>query len=195
MRCFCLVFFFVSSFSFSQDYKSEIEKDFTDYMQLTCKKDFKKSVEYLIPDYFELIPKKDVIQLLESSFNSSKMDFQLDKVEITYISDVEKVKNQFYVILKYSSQINLKFFGEEDETTEDETTRIEYIKDALKDDFGSENVNYNDESGYFEISTKNKLFVRSSNGKVGWKFLEYREGDEYEEVLKRILPQKVLEMN
>lgn len=188
MNKWLIVLAFITSFSlFSQDYKQNIEKEFSDYLETIVNKDFEKSVGYILPEFFEIVPKDQMIQIMEQSFNNPEMEISLKDPKILNIEDKQHIEDQYYALLSYSNTMIIKFIDEEEESQEFTNA----IKQSFDQTFGSENVKYNEESGSFEIYSVKKVCAISEDGKSAWKFLVLEKNQK--EILKRILPQSIIE--
>lgn len=148
---------------FAQDFKNQIETQFNDYNKLLIDKQFEKALTTYGNDrYLELIPLEQIVGMMNEMFNSTEIDFILEKPHDILISDevIEK-KEQKFVAINYQQNFEMRF-------NDPELARYT-IASSLKNEFGSENVQFDKETGYFLISTK-KAAVANSDDLKNWKF-------------------------
>lgn len=174
---------------FAQDYKKNIETEFTEYLNALVNMDFEKSVEYIAPEFFDIVPKSQMIKLMEQTFNNPTVEFEIKNPKILTINDSEKIANKYYSLLTYSNQMNMKIDSEEEETEDEKTMRINMTKLSFEQTFGSENVKYNEETNFFEIQSQKDVYGISENGETDWKFLVIEKKQKV--ILEKILPKEL----
>ena len=175
--------------------QNTLRTDFTKYLDLIINKEFRKSMDYMVPEFFEILPKEDLIEEMEQTMNNPDIDIELKEPKILEIGKITKVANRFYSKLKYSSMINMKFKGEDEETKENEKMRIDFMQFSLEATFGSENVTYNVETDFFKVYSEQDIIAISDNGKSAWKFLVVDEKDEVQMLfLEQLVPEEVLNL-
>ena len=148
---------------FAQDFKIQIENQFTDYNILLAEKQFEKALtNYENEHYLELVPKDQLVSLMNEMFNSSEINFILEKPHDVVISDeIIEQNGEKFVKIDYQQNFEMKF---------NNPNLARYtIYSSLKNEFGSENVEFDKETGYFLIST-NKVAVGKSRDLQSWKF-------------------------
>ena len=178
-----------SSSAFAQDYKNNIDTDFTDYVNLLINQDFEKSMDYIPEAFFDILPKETLIAVLKKTFNNHDMQIELKDPKILKIQDVRKIEGKYYSELTYSNIMNMKMIGEEDESEEDKELRISLTKRAFEKTFDKNNVSYDEETEFFSIYVVKDVYAISNNGETEWKFLTIEKNQK--EVLKTILPKKL----
>lgn len=175
----------------AQDYKKNIESEFTEYLNSIVNMKFEKSMEYIAPEVFEIVPRSQMIKLMEQTFNDPTTEFQIKNPKVLTVSDSQKIENKYYSLLTYSSQMNMKINNEEEETEDENKMRINMTKLSLEQTFGSENVRYNEETDFFEIQSKKDAYGISENGETDWKFLVIDKNQKM--ILDKILPTELAE--
>jgi hypothetical protein len=164
---------FVSTVTFCQDFKKEIETSFMGYVNALMKKDFDKAIGYISADLFEVIPKDQVKQSLKEAFDNPKMEFQIKKTIINEINNPKKADDQYYALFTYSNTLNIKPLELHDsqKTEEELALKANVIKLSLDQDYGAEHVEYNPQSKTFEVYSEQQVYAISLNGKTNWKFI------------------------
>jgi len=170
----------------AQDYKTEIEKDFAEYLNAITNKEFEKSMAYILPEFFEIFPREQMIQLMDQTFNDPSVEFEFKNPEILKVDDREEIEDKYYALLSYSHQMNMKIYGQEDETAEAKSTRIKLTRMSLEQTFGLENVNYNPDTDFFEILSTKDVYAISDNGERDWKYLVIES--EQIDILEQLIP-------
>ena len=183
--------FAICSVGLAQDYKQNIEVEFTEYLNSIVNMEFEKSMEFITPEFFELVPKSQMIQLMEQTFNNPTMDFEIKNPKILAINDFQKIEGKYYSLLTYSNQLDIKMRSEEKETVEERKLRLNLINAAFGKTFGLENVIYNDEAEVFEIQSQKDVYAISINGETEWKFLVIEKNQKM--ILEKILPKELSE--
>lgn len=172
--------------------KNAIRTDFMSYLQSIIDKDFQKSTDYISPEIFEIIPRQSMINIMDRTFNNPDMEFVLKEPKILEIGKIVKAEDKFYSKCKYSNLMDMKMNSEEDETEMAKEVTINLLKLSFEQGFGEGNVNYNSETGFFEIYSEKIVYAISTNGKSDWKFLV--RDDDQELILKKLIPEKILKM-
>jgi hypothetical protein len=185
------VFFAICSIGNAQNYKNNIDSEFTEYLNAIINMEFEKSMEFITPDFFEFISKSQMVKLMEQTFNNPAIEFQITNPKILTINDSQHIENKYYSLLTYSNQMNIKFNAEDEESSEDKKMRIELTKLSLEQNFGSDNVKYNVETDVFEVQSQKDVYGISENGEIGWKFLVIEKNQNV--ILNKLLPKKLAE--
>lgn len=77
---------------------------------------------------------------------------------------------------------------QEAETETEQKRRINTVKIVLEHGFGSDNVKYNESTGFYEVTVQSQAVAISSE-KLDWKFLVIK--NEQKPFLHRLLPKKL----
>ncbi|WP_149025854.1 hypothetical protein [Polaribacter sp. BM10] len=188
---FTILFLTISAIGIAQDYKNELKKEFNDYLSTIVNMEFEKSMEYIVPEFFEIIPKSQMIKVMKMTFNNPDMEFEIKNPKILKVNDKKEIEKKYYSLLTYSNQMNMKIKGEEGETKDEKTTRINLTKLSLESTFGSENVVYNEKTDFFEIQSQKDVYGISENGEKNWKFLVIEKKQKM--ILEKLLPKELSE--
>ena len=167
-------------------YKENIKTAFVEYNNHIINKEFEKSMEYVLPEFFEIIPKHQMISLLKKTFNNPEMEFKVDKPKNIKIGNATKLSDKYYSLINYSSDIKIKFNNGNKTSDEDEKLSQNLIKLSLEKTYGSENVKFNNKTGFFEIHTNKNAYGVSKNGLTDWKFIVIEKNQK--QIIEKILP-------
>lgn len=185
-----ILFIAISTIAIAQDTKNEIQVDFTNYLNSIVNMELEKSLNYMPDEFFEIIPKVKMLEAMKQAFDNPSMEIEIKNPIILKIDDAQKIENKYYSLLTYSSQMNMKINGEGQETEEDKSMRISLTKTAFQETFGSENVVYDEKSGFFEIQSEKDVYGISHDGKTGWKFLVLEKNQKM--ILEKLLPAQLI---
>lgn len=173
---------------YSQDFIEELEKDFSTYTSMLVEQDFANSVEYLPEALFEIVPKETMIQAMEMVFNNPDMEMNIYGYSDLETYHTRQEENTTYVLFNYSSSLSMKVnLGEEEEEIAE---KKDLYLNAFKMAFGVDNVQFNEETGSYQIQADKKACAISSDGKTNWKFLVLEE--DQAQVIQQILPPSVV---
>ena len=185
-----ILFIAISTIAIAQDTKNEIQVDFTNYLNSIVNMELEKSLNYMPDEFFEIIPKVKMLEAMKQAFDNPSMEIEIKNPIILKIDDAQKIENKYYSLLTYSSQMNMKINGEGQETEEDKSMRISLTKTAFQETFGSENVVYDEKSGFFEIQSEKDVYGISQDGKTRWKFLVLEKNQKM--ILEKLLPAQLI---
>jgi len=182
-----------STLAFSQDYKKEIETKFLEYNNYIINQDFTKSTDFVPEEFYDIVPKEQMVLLLEKTFNNPEMDFNLKGPQIIDISEKEQVEGKYYSLIRYSSLMNMKFKNKDqkEETETERKLRMNLIKLSFEKTFGSNNVKYNEDTGFFEINAQKQAYAIYKYGKTDWRFLVIESKQKF--ILEKLLPKQLVE--
>lgn len=184
---------FAFQLSFSQTPKENLEKDFTTYITLTIEQDFEKSFDYIVDEFFDLFSKEEMIKASKEIFYNPYMELSLEQPEILEIGNIEKIDNRYYSILTYSNLMIMKIYPEDDdESKEDKEMRLGVTKTMFDREFGEQNVTLNERTDEFVVFVEQLVCAVSKNGNNGWKFIALSVSADEKEMLKQIVPEKIL---
>lgn len=193
MKKLMIVIMFLSSIVLQgQTAKENLRYTFDTYINLTMAQEFDKSFDYIIQDLFEIIPRAQMVALMKQIYNNPKMEIHLENPKILSLGAIEKFKGKWYAILTYSNIMRIKVNPEDtDESAEDKAVRMGLLKVSFNKKFGTKNVKYNEETGFFEINVVKSVCCASEDGKSDWKFLTLDKAQQ--KLTKSFLPAEIFE--
>ena len=193
IRITCLLIFLISFAVEAQVENDVIKKDFGAYLEAIMSKDFDASLDYLVEDVFDIVPREALVTVMEQTFNSEDIEFTFGEFTIDAIKEPIVIDSTSYVILNYTSNLSMRFVSPEDEEVTEEDKKMTRIitEAALEQQFGKENISYNESTEFFDIiALKQAVAVKKETYKQ-WKFLVVEKGQPL--LLKAILPNEILE--
>jgi len=173
--------------------KNTINSDFNGYIAAIMKKEFNKAMDYMIPEFFEIIPRSQMIDVIEQIFNDPEIDFKIVEPNILDYRKIIKIENKYYTKLTYSNVLKMRFTPTEVESAEEKELRTSYLISAYNEKYGEQNVAYNPETEFYEITEIKDLIGASQNGISDWKFVVVQK--EQMAILEKIVPQEIIDMN
>ena len=163
-----------------------IKKDFLTYNRLIATKDYTASLKYIPKEVFEIVPEEQMIKLMEQTMNNPDMQFEIKGTNVLTIDSVKKINNKYYSILTYIINLRMRFKDSNDKPdTANAKEKLSYIKMALQNTFGADNVKLDTITGWFDIVANKKACAISANGLNNWTFMVL-------ESKQRLLVDKVL---
>lgn len=169
--------------AFAQNYKVQIEKQFIEYNTLIKEKQFEKALDlYANETFLKIIPKTQMVTVMKQMFDSSEIDFILENPNSIVINDeVIEQNGEKFVAINYHQDFEMKF--------NDPDLAKYTISRSLKNEFGEENVTFDNQTGFFLISTE-KTAVANSKDSENWKFtiIEKKQIP----ILIRFIPEQLL---
>ena len=186
MKPFLTVFLLILTMTAKAQNREAIIAQFMEYSQLIIQKDFDRAVDlYANDELLKKVPRTDLIRMMQKMFSSPEIHFTVYPPEnIELLPTFEQQKGKRYGILTYSQQINMKL-------PDPKKAQHDLILQALKQEFGSENVIYYQDSATYQIITHKKA-VADSRDLQHWKFTVADKNAGA--LLREIYPEKVLKL-
>ena len=186
------LFVFSLTVSIAQNASSEIEKTFTQMNQALVDKDFEGMMEYMAEELFEAVPKQQMIDVLGMMMNNPQLEFVLTVPEVLSVGAVEEVEGKHYAIVESKGQQKMRFFDESGNPMKmGDSPMVAQTYEQMKAQAGEENIQYDEESGFFIITSNQKSIAISEDGSSNWKFLQTDAN--MKAIVANIVPAKILE--
>ena len=177
---------------YAQDYKRNIEKRFDEFYNLIANNNMEQAVEYIPDTFFDVIPKAQMITALKSVMNNKDIDYKILDYKIIEIKDAKLINQNYYSVLSYNSNIHMKFIQVDSlGTPEKKKQRLDLLRAALANTFGTANIKLDEVTGFFMIAAHKKACGISPDGLSGWKFVNIESGQRL--LLDRVLPKEIIE--
>ncbi len=175
----------------NEDYKKNLKTDFLEYHNLLLNQEFEKSLDFIIPEFFEFIPKSKLVLLMERTYNSPEIEFEIGEPKEIYFGDILEIRGKYYSEINYGYDMQVKFVNVEKSENKQENESIQnFYKLRLKETFGSDSVIFDKETDFYHLDTSKKCYAVSNDGKSEWKFIIIEKGQEY--IWDDILPKELL---
>jgi len=189
---FVIALIFLPLLGHAQDFREEMEKDFTRYVDHIIAKEFNQAMDYTYEKFFELIPRARMVEMMTATFNDPEVEYELFRARITETGQPVRLNHEFFAILRYNSIIRMKFLqGESPETQEEFEQRMQLTRLSLEELFGPENVFYEAETGFWRLTSLKNVCAVSRDGISDWRFVVLEK--EQLPYLKQILPEQILD--
>jgi len=187
-----LLLIFSAYIGLAQGYKEGIKKRFGEFYTLIAAGKTEQSMEYIPDAFFTIIPKEQMVSMMKSVMNNKDLDYRILDYSITEVKDSTMINNNCYSILKYTSNMTMKFknidtiraAGKRKET-------LNLLKISLGNSFGVDNVKLDEPTGTFSITSHKKSCAVLQNGQSEWKFINIEARQRV--ILEKIIPKEIIE--
>lgn len=183
-----LALFFGYTLIFSQNAKSQIEKDYMEYSRLILDNKMDKAFDYVNPKLFEVFPRETMVKLFETLFNSPEMEYKMALPKVVEIGEIKKIDGVDYAKLKTISPMEMKINSLDAKNSE----QVSLYQGAFEQEFGKGNVSFNKESGFFKITAHKDVVASSTDNQKSWKFIA-PDNEAMTSFLESILPKEMLQ--
>ena len=164
----------------------ELKKYFELYLEQLENLDTESIIEMTYPKFFITINKTIFKHYINTLLTSSHIAIESFDTNITDISKVQKFDNGEFAQLKYRTSIKLAFI---DPNLYNDELSLRVLNDVLKDKYGKENIEINDENRTIIIRKDEKL-LSIKEKEMEWKFIG--DNKEYRRLYPQFLPLDIL---
>ncbi len=178
---------FLLNIGFAQS-EDAIRKGFKKYQDFLKAGEYEKSMDLVYPKLFDLVPKSTLLDAIKSTFNDPNLEIEMGDGKILEIGKAQKVEGEYFSFISYESVIKMKANASGE--AEQEAINVQ-LKANFEENFGANNVSYDEETGFFTIKVKEQSLAISPNGKDSWKFLTLQKNQLM--LMEQILPAEILE--
>ena len=184
---FILIFTTVSIISCAQNGNKEIENQFIGFTNDFINKNYDSYLKKMNQTFFEKIKKEDFVAMMKSSYENPMFSIKSEPVIIKSISNIEKIKDNYYAEISYSS--NIDFELNDNLSEEQKKTLNQKFLESFNLVYGEKNVK-NVKVGKIEIVAHKKAIANSNNNK-DWYFLIMEK--RYYEYVKDFYPKEIID--
>jgi hypothetical protein len=184
---FILIFTTVSIISCAQNGNKEIENQFIGFTNDFINKNYDSYLKKMNQTFFEKIKKEDFVTMMKSSYENPMFSIKSEPVIIKSISNIEKIEDNYYAEISYSS--NIDFELNDNLSEEQKKTLNQKFLESFNLVYGEKNVK-NVKVGKIEIVAHKKAIANSNNNK-DWYFLIMEK--RYYEYVKDFYPKKIID--
>ena len=184
---FILIFTTVSIISCAQNGNKEIENQFIGFTNDFINKNYDSYLKKMNQTFFEKIKKEDFVTMMKSSYENPMFSIKSEPVIIKSISNIEKIEDNYYAEISYSSNIDFEL---NDNLSEDQKNILnQKFLESFNLVYGEKNVK-NVKVGKIEIVAHKKAIANSNNNK-DWYFLIMEK--RYYESVKDFYPKEIID--
>lgn len=159
------------------------QKDIQNYLNAYNTTDWERVTGMIYPPFFNAVSRNQIIQTLRILDSiGMKRTFTLKNVE--KVSDVVVNGNEKFCLVNYNTQIIIVI-------NRLQIANIEKFKEDFAEDFGEENVVYDEKNLRFTIEANQKIIAASNKDSDNWKYIELNNEHAVDRVLL-IMPKEVL---
>ena len=184
---FILIFTTVSIISCAQNGNKEIENQFIGFTNDFINKNYDSYLKKMNQTFFEKIKKEDFVAMMKSSYENPMFSIKSEPVIIKSISNIEKIEDNYYAEISYSS--NIDFELDDNLSEEQKKTLNQKFLESFNLVYGEKNVK-NVKVGKIEIVAHKNAIANSNNNK-DWYFLIMEK--RYYEYVKDFYPKEIID--
>ncbi len=175
----------------STNYQTEIQRDFRKYNAFIIDEEYEKSVNYMPEEFFDYIEKEDLIQAMKNTMNNPDILAELEMPKNIICSEPKEAESKHYSRITYTSELRIKFLDDEKlESEEEKRLQKKWVRTALEERYGADNLSYNTETEYYTIHSAKTALGISKDGIENWRFLLVEP--EQEAIIREIVPEVIL---
>lgn len=163
--------------------KEKFREDITNYLDAYNKTDWERVASMIYPPFFSAVSKKQIIETLRH-LDSVGMKRTFALKEIEKISEVVVNGTEKFCLVNYTTLIVAVI-------NKEQWVNIEKFKEDFEEDYGKENVVYDEKLHQFTISAGQKIIAASNKESDNWKYIELNNEHAIDRVLL-IMPLEVL---
>ena len=184
---FIFIFTTVSIISCAQNGNKEIENQFIGFTNDFINKNYDSYLKKMNQTFFEKIKKEDFVAMMKSSYENPMFSIKSEPVIIKSISNIEKIEDNYYAEISYSSNIDFEL---NDNLSEEQKNILnQKFLESFNLVYGEKNVK-NVKVGKIEIVAHKKAIANSNNNK-DWYFLIMEK--RYYESVKDFYPKEIID--
>ena len=183
-----LLFAFVitSATAQSKDQKA-IKKVIAKVIELNEAGKYKESLDYTYPGLFELVSRELLEEELDKILgDNGELTIAMKNFDMGDVGEVISTSSADVAITPYSFTLMMTFKEEMDATT------LGFVAEALKNQFGADNVDIDEETGTLIIDNQSRMLAIKENGTNDWTLLELKQ--EQIEMYELILPEDIYKL-
>lgn len=160
---FCMLFI-LTACGTNDKVKDRFKSDIIEYLDAYNKTDWEKVTSMIYPGFFSAVSRNRIIQTLKT-LDSTGMKRTFTFKYIDKISDVIKEGDRQYCRINYSIDLRALING-------NQIGNIEKFKEDFEEDYGKENVVYDDKLFQFTIKARQSVIAVANTGSENWKYME-----------------------
>jgi len=164
-----------------KSHKEEIEERLMTYLDLMNSGQFEKMLDITYPKLFDIVPKEQMLKMMMEMFSDEEMKMSMSDMKIVKVhNNLVKTEDEDFTLVDYKVKMKMALSGEALEA-------IDFIKAALKNQYGPESVTYDKEDTTLIIDAINQMVAIKQNDK--WYFVE--NGKQQEPIIKMLFDEKI----
>ncbi|NOU61470.1 hypothetical protein [Marinifilum caeruleilacunae] len=158
-----LALVFTTAFA-QKNLKNRFEKDLINYTTAFNNKEWNTVTDMMYPRIFEKMSKDNMIMLMEGMDNMG-VKMTTDFKYIDRISEVVESGNEKYCKIHYYGVVKVKLSGLMSQGSG-------LVQPKFEQEFGKENVKYNEESNSFTIQARRSMLAVANKNSSNWKYID-----------------------
>ena len=177
------VILLITACSVKENLQDRFKADIDSFTGAYNKADWDKVTSMMYPKLFTVTSKEELINTLKS-LDSSGMKTQIKVNSIDSISPEEISGEEKFVLINYSTSLQIELAGELLE-------KKDLIKAGFEAQFGTEKVKFDQAKNLFTIEARQKMIAVTPKDKNDWKYIEHdtAQGDY---ITRMLLPEGII---
>ncbi|QNR24095.1 hypothetical protein [Croceimicrobium hydrocarbonivorans] len=173
------------NFSHAQSDAQAVKDGFNKYQVLLQEKKFNEAMTYIYPELFTLVPKEQLLKILNQTFSNPMLEVKMGESKVTKTGQVQEINGKKYMIITYKGVTQMKPGG----NAEQQALLKDRMQAGFNEQFGAENVTYNESTGFFTIHMEKEAVAISTDAK-NWTYLSIEAQQKL--MIEKILPAEIV---
>lgn len=152
------------------------------FLELMEAKNYTGTLDFIYPKFFEHSPKQAMFQTF-AMLEKSGIELKFNDLEILEIIALPREGGIDYALVKYRLNMELPL------STDELKAYAALMVPILQNEFGSDNVEYNQKENYIKVTGEKFLMAVKDPNYNDWMFLIYDES--FKEALAKTIPAKI----
>ncbi len=163
----------------------QIVKRVKEYTILVENKKYDQVLEYISPKLFEVVKKETMLDFFEKTMNTQEFEITFDSFDIKSVSKPFQFDEDIYSNVETKSTITMKILNEELKEN------IGLFVAVMAEQFGDENVRYNEEAESVTMKKDSNMLAIQYQGNKIWYFITIDNKDQ-QALAQMIIPEQVI---
>lgn len=168
--------------SFSAAEEAAIDQRVNSFLKTIEKRDYTKLLDFIYPPIFEHTSKESMFQFF-SLLQQAGIELQFNKLQVKNKTSIDRLDGVHYGLISYAFEMEVPLVNEEVKAF------APMLIPQLKQNFGKENVIYNQSEGFIRINSENFLIGVDNPAYKEWLFILYDAS--FASSIKKIIPESV----
>ena len=165
--------------------RNEINKTFDKYIEATKSENLEEQLDYYHPEIFNHFS-KDSILLAFEMIKSNPM-VKVGNEKLVSISEIYFKNSSNYALLTFTQKMTMDISDMKNQGGS--STAISYMLIDLRQQYGEDNVKFDDDLYMVEIMMTNKFYSIRDQSSEEWKFIP--KDDDSKNIIENIIPETI----
>lgn len=162
-----------------QDY---IKKSLTAFFQNIKSNNIDKAVNTIYPKFFSVVNKEQTTSLMNMTYNNPIVKLNILQIVFNKIEKPQLIDGEYFSLVKYNLKLKIDVSSMNEEFRKN-------VNQVLVSKYGKDRVAFDKKTNIYTVSANMKACAVSTD-KKSWKYVIVEK--EYQNQLKKVLPEKIL---